>query len=186
MLPFYLGILQIKIGMHIHTRDVIDTIAIFDIDGVLVDPSRRLNLAKQSKNFWSTFLREDLLSLDEPREIGVKLLLRKAREGTKIVLVTGRPERLRRATLDQLGKIGIGKKLIDMLLMRKNNDRRPGWIVKVDLIRENLSGYRNKVVEIHDDEERILRELGILFPNARLYLHKEKRYVELREITDFL
>jgi len=165
---------------------------VFDIDGVLVDASRRLREAKRmscgnKERFWKLFLSEELLSLDEPREIGIRLLLDRLKRG-KVVLLTGRPESLRSATISQLETYGVPMRRVTALLMRQASDRRKEWTVKPELLREYASLHRLSVVEIHDDEPRTLDALHRIYPQARLVLHKGKKYYEYRpsSLLDFL
>ena len=158
---------------------------VFDIDGVLVDPSERIKVAmirsrindihkeKLSKNFWKIFLSEDLLSLDKPREIGISLLKDRENIG-EVIIVTGRPLRLKRATINELKSFGINFKKIRALLMRRNNDFRYEWIVKPELLKGFLK--KPEILEIHDDSERTLREYSKYFPGAKLFLHSPNGY----------
>ncbi len=154
---------------------------VFDIDGVLFDVSRRLSIAKQyshgnEREFWKYFFQEELLKYDIPRKIGIELLLDRLSMG-RIIIVTGRPNRLRLATLNQLSNFGIPIDKISEILMRKDNDYRKGYIVKEEMIKILISRGIN-IEEIHDDDEIFLKRMRILL-NCRLYLHKDMNIIEL-------
>ena len=107
-----------------------DYTIICDIDGVLAWIDHRLHYMKEKdyENFYSVAS----LSGDLPISAGKGLL--KALQGPhafKTVLVTGRPERTREATVNWLEKQGI---FFDDLVMRKDGDYRPSPIVKVEAV----------------------------------------------------
>ena len=149
----------------------------FDVDGVIVDISERLKMARELSRgnrelFWRYFFSEELLVLDRPRDIGIKLVVDRSRKGS-VIIITGRPSRLRKYTLEEvLRYTGIEPKAI---FMRGNCDYRPSPIVKVELIRRALSlGY--DIVEYHDDSEEVLSHIRMEFPEIKLYLHEGYTY----------
>ncbi len=171
-------------------------VCVFDIDGVLADPTRRIREAARrarvavhdiiaryprSPRFWKFFLSEEMLELDEPRRVGIELLRRRIMEGYGILIVTGRPEKLRRATLKQLLSFGISKSDIDKILMRKRGDFRREHIVKRDLLKifiDENPGYL--ISEIHDDNPDSLEAMGRIARNALLILHFNNTYTIYR------
>lgn len=139
-------------------------VAVFDVDGVLVDFRRRWRLAaSKGERFWEELLDPRNFSLDYPKEEGIRALKRARERGLEIVVLTGRPERLRFVTEQQLRGLGYS-----MLIMRPNADKRPGPEFK----EEALSGLSSalRIEEIHDDEERILRALS--WTGSKLVLHR--------------
>lgn len=162
---------------------------VFDIDGVLVDPRRRLEIAlseagigphelkadrwRKAREFWRAFLNPQLLALDEPRRTGISLLKDRASKG-RILVVTGRPSRLRRDTILQLKDLGVYG-LISALLMRRRGDYRPEWAVKPEILKRYVEDVY-AVREIHDDNERTLRGYSKEFPGAKLYLHFDDEF----------
>jgi len=145
------------------------TVYVFDIDGVLLDVSERLKLALQSNDFWRTFFRKDLLHLDKPRAKGIDILRDRAQRGL-IAIVTGRPEFLRKATIQQLRDLGVYD-LVWRIYMRKRRDFRKTKIIKAEIVRQLIiEGF--EIVEIHDDEIEVLSYVGKICPGAGLYLHR--------------
>jgi len=157
----------------------------FDIDGVLVVARRRFEEAKRRSRgnrelFWRIFLDPAMLSLDEPRETGIGLLRDRVGRG-RVVIVSGRPERLRKATENQLSSFGVPIAKIHAVLLRRNGDKRPEWVVKPELLKDYLTEQRLVLVEAHDDTPRVLEAYAKLYPRARLYLHRDtSHYREYR------
>jgi len=162
---------------------------VFDVDGVLVDASDRLTVAlrrigvrgvatlkelpsRLRSKFWRLFLSEELLVLDKPRAIGVELLKDRVRKGM-VMILTGRPERLRKATLRELEEFGVPINRV-RLAMRPNRDKRGGVFFKIDILKTLPA-----VAEVHDDEIRVLEEARHIHPRAKLYLHLRQTYVVL-------
>ncbi len=145
----------------------------FDVDGVIVDVSQRLATARElaeyyGHDFWEVFFSDELLALDKPRPVGIELVKRAHAEGFHVIIITGRPSRLRGFTLEQvINYTGITPSAI---YMRRNRDRRPAEVVKVELLGEALrDGF--EVVEYHDDSEAVLREIRVKYPWVTLFLH---------------
>lgn len=158
------------------------TAYIFDIDGVLLDVSQRVFMAERLSNgdvllFWKYFFSEELLQFDKPRRIGINTLLDRMARGA-IILVTGRPSHLRRATLNQLQSIGIPVSKIKHIYMRSSSDYRKSYLFKLEAIERMLSkGY--VILEIHDDDEEFLKRVRERIANSRLYLHSGDQIIEL-------
>ena len=129
-------------------------IAVFDIDGVLADASRREHhLAGRSKD-WDAFFAavsdDPVLPLGRDR-------LRAAAQEYEVVLVSGRPERCRADTLAWLERWGMRG---HRLLLRPDADRRPASVLKVELVR--ALGAPGDVALIVDDDEQVLAALRAL------------------------
>lgn len=67
-----------------------------------------------------------------------------------MVYVTGRPERCRRDTLDWLDRHGLPP---GRLLMRRDRDRRPARVAKLELLRKLARG--RPVAMVVDDDARV-------------------------------
>jgi len=162
---------------------------VFDVDGVLIDAEDRLREAlrrvgagaassprdlgpRLRSRFWRVFLSEELLAYDRPREVGIRLLLDRLQRG-RVIVLTGRPSRLRRATLAELERAGVPIEKVE-LVMRPPRDVRRDYVFKADVLRQ-LAG----VAEVHDDEVEVLRAAGRIHPRARLYLHRGDGYALL-------
>jgi len=80
--------------------------------------------------------------------------------GDYIILLTGRSEQYREATQRWIINHCAG---FDALMMRKDDDGRPGEIVKADIYRKLIEPYHN-VWQVYDDKTYIVnmwRELGL-------------------------
>ncbi|QOJ78845.1 hypothetical protein IG193_08890 [Infirmifilum lucidum] len=159
---------------------------VFDVDGVLVDASERLREALERvgargasspdelepwarQRFWELFLSEELLALDRPREVGIRLLLDRLGRGVVLVL-TGRPYRLYRVTLRELSGFGVPVEKV-ILSMRPRGDRRRDVEFKASVLARIPD-----VAEVHDDEPGVLEAARRLHPGARLFLHRGDSY----------
>ncbi len=162
---------------------------VFDVDGVLVDASERLKAALRSvglegyerpediepglrQAFWKVFLSPELLELDKPRETGIKLLLDRLGKGVVLIL-TGRPYRLFKSTVAQLKSMGVPMERT-ILVMRPNSERRRDVDFKASVLARI-----QKLVEIHDDDLKVLEAARRLHPQARLFLHFDDNYKEI-------
>jgi phosphoglycolate phosphatase-like HAD superfamily hydrolase len=130
-------------------------IAIVDIDGVVADVRHRLHHIARRPKDWNAFF--DAAADDPPHEEGLRVV-RTLAQDHEIIYLTGRPERLRRATDDWLTRHGIGG---HDLMMRADGDRRPAARVKVQLL-QRLSRTRTVAVVVDDDAEVLtaVREAG--------------------------
>jgi len=162
---------------------------VFDVDGVLVDATERLREAlrrlgvssastpgeldpRLRQRFWEVFLSEDLLALDRPRSVGIQLLLDRLGRGVVLVL-TGRPYRLYRATLRELQGFGVPVDRV-VVSMRPRGDRRRDVEFKASVLARIP-----KVAEVHDDELEVLEAARRLHPEARLFLHRGDSYEQV-------
>jgi len=153
-------------------------IYIFDIDGVILinlDSVYHHHTAREVLEDWYYGPLMEALGKVRPRRIGIELLISRAKLG-KVVLVTGRPERLRRITVVQLKEVGVYGH-ISALLMREDANRDPEWVIKPSLVSKYLEDPL-LVKEVHDDNEMVLNSYAKLFPHAKLYLHLPKGYME--------
>jgi len=150
----------------------------FDIDGVVVDVSERLRVAMERAGndrrlFWRYFFSEELMTLDKPRELGIELVRDRAVRGS-IIIITGRPKRLRDVTLHQFTQLtGVRPYRV---FMRSDRDYRKSCIVKLELLTKAIkSGL--EVTEFHDDDEEVLKKVKSAYPWIKLYLHTPSSYV---------
>ncbi|MBI2183321.1 MAG: PD-(D/E)XK nuclease family protein [Thaumarchaeota archaeon] len=129
-------------------------IAVYDLDNTLLDSRDRLRRslrdiglsedtdlkrlsAEDRKRFWGIYLSEKHLGLDKPIGQYVEKLCSHSRNN--VVIVTGRPERLRAATEQQLGRLNIPFRA---MVMRRDDEYLSDRQVKLNWV-ENLllTGY---------------------------------------------
>lgn len=164
-----------------------EPVFVFDIDGVLVDVEaklrevfRQLGLERLKaspdlldhnlrRKFWKLFLSKEFMVFDRPRRIGIELLLSRLEMG-RVVVITGRPQHLRGATIRELKAFGIPVERV-FFLFRPKGDYRKDYVLKADF----LSRLSN-VIEVHDDSIEVLMEARKIHPHAKLYLHKGNGY----------
>jgi hydroxymethylpyrimidine pyrophosphatase-like HAD family hydrolase len=135
---------------------------VIDIDGTLADCSHRLHLVpRKGKRDYDAFYRAAWL--DTTTKICDKITEIVRRDyGADILVVTGRPEKEREATLNWLyNNVRFGQSFT--LLMRKNGDMRKSHVVKRELLAESkflLSEYDVAVFEDDEDCRKMYKELG--------------------------
>jgi len=135
------------------------TLAVFDVDGVVADVRHRLHHLEQRHKNWHRFFQN--ADADPALDVGLALV-RLLAEDHDIVWLTGRPEWLRRTTLEWFARHGLPG---DELHMRGNGDYQPARVMKVDVLRR-LSR-RGVSAFVDDDPEVIAAALKAGFP-ARL------------------
>lgn len=132
----------------------------FDIDGVLVDASRRLSICADGERVnWDCFLDCGKLRLDRPKAHNLALMRRLAGRAS-VIVVTGRPEHMRKCTEEQLRRYGA---VFERLFMRLEGDKRPDPLYKAEAF-TRLSAL-GIVVAVHfednEDTAKALRSLGV-------------------------
>ncbi len=138
---------------------------VFDIDGVLADPSHRLHYIQQEPKNWEMFFAECIR--DAPIKAGVELFYTVERGSryigmeryNDISLWTGRPERVRVHTK---GWLAVNMYRADSmpLIMRADDDHRPDHEVKADFIKKH--GKPDLVFEDRKSVVDMYRSHGIL------------------------
>lgn len=131
----------------------------FDIDGVLVDASKRLaSCMRDGELDLSCFLDCAKLAMDAP--LPYIELANALAERFRVVVVTGRPEYMRKCTEEQLGRYGLS---FNGLFMRPNKDRRPDPLYKADAISRLIGEGIYILVHFEDnrDTAKALRARGI-------------------------
>lgn len=130
-----------------HDREGSPRVAVIDIDGVLADVRHRLRHVRARPRDWDAFFAE--ASADPVLEDGRAEARAAAASGLGIIYLTGRPERCRVDTVQWLGLHGLPP---GDLVMRRDSDRRPAKLVKVDALRD-VSRSREVAYLLDDDEE---------------------------------
>lgn len=132
---------------------------IFDVDGTLSDSSKRLKYIEGKKKDWNSFYNEVIFDEPIPEVVWLAKTLRDS--GCKIVICTGRPEKIRNLTEYWLNKHGVD---YDDMFMRPTKDHRPDYIVKGELLDKIYeAGYDPFMV--FDDRASVVkmwRETGLI------------------------
>lgn len=131
---------------------------IFDIDGVLSDPSRRIEFAKKKE--WDTF--NGLAAADYPFKETCSIC-RSLSKDFEIIFLTGRPEKFRTQTIKWLNEnvFLLQQKRIN-LLMRPEGDLRKSSEFKLSELNTLKDNYR--IIAAFDDNEHVVkmyREQGV-------------------------
>ncbi|MEU9099840.1 hypothetical protein [Streptomyces sp. NPDC048361] len=120
-------------------------LAVFDLDGTLADSSHRQRFLDRRPRDWEAFFAA--APADPPLSEGVTLCRDAAKE-CEVVYLTGRPERCRDDTVEWLAAQGLPDGPVHM---RRNDDRRPARLTKLELLRRLGRGREIRML-VDDDE----------------------------------
>lgn len=118
--------------------------AVLDIDATLSDVRHRLHHLRRRPKRWDAFFAA--AGADDPLSEGLAVAQTLA-AGHEIVYLTGRPERIRRATQSWLERYRLPP---GRLLMRGDADRSPSAVMKLRKLRR-LAAERTVAVLVDDD-----------------------------------
>ncbi|MGH8889515.1 MAG: LNS2 domain-containing protein [Acidothermaceae bacterium] len=128
---------------------------VIDIDGVVADLRHRLHYLDRNPKDWQKFFAG--AKDDQLLEIGAEFA-RTASSTHVVVYLTGRPERLRRATTTWLAEHELPD---GTLVMRRDGDHRPAVMVKLQQLRQLQ---RDMAIDLVVDDDpvviRAVREAG--------------------------
>ena len=110
-------------------------VAIFDVDGTLMNIEHRRKYVESEQKDWKKFF--EYMEFDTIRDDVFQLAHALHDSGYVIIVCSGRNEKHRELTEKQLA---FGKLEYHALMMRGNDDYRPDWEVK----REMLADMRNE------------------------------------------
>ena len=143
---------------------------IFDIDGTLADLTHRLHYVSGQHKDWDAFF--DKTCDDEPHDETIGLANILAEAGKSILLVSGRPEKTRLATINWMENYGVQ---YHQLYMRPDGDFRPDYIIKSQILDGILAdGY--EIDFVVDDRQSVVdmwRERGIVCLQCRSWNDRE-------------
>jgi hypothetical protein len=128
-------------------------VIVCDIDGTVSDPSHRLHHIRGGRRKdWPAFF--DACGDDGCHDDVATIVRALADEGARrVVYVTGRPERNRRATLDWLRRHGFPE---GELHMRADRDHRADDVVKEEILDRDLRLVPADVLCVLDDRDRVV------------------------------
>ena len=112
-----------------------ERVAIFDVDGTLMDINHRRKYVEGEQKDWKKFF--EYMEFDTIRDDVFQLAHALHKDGYVIIVCSGRNEKHREITEKQLA---FGKLKPQALMMRADDDYRPDWEVK----REMLADMRNE------------------------------------------
>lgn len=128
---------------------------VFDLDGTLADCTHRLNLIHGENKDWDAFFKA--CHRDRPIIDVVEVLEILHEQGYMILILTGRSDVCREETLQWLDDNGIS---FHQILMRKQGDRRPDDILKLEMLHNWQLEFPHKVVlGIFEDRTRVCKAL---------------------------
>jgi hypothetical protein len=122
-------------------------LALIDLDGVLADLRHRLHHIEGADRDWAAFFAG--IPDDPVLAEGVAVVERLAADHD-VLYLTGRPERSRGDTERWLTRHGLPR---GRLLMRRDRDRRPARLTKVELLDRQVAAGRVVGVVVDDDPE---------------------------------
>ena len=128
-----------------------ETLMVFDIDGVLANGGHREHYLNSSPKDWVSFFA--MLIDDAPIMVGIDRLTQ-MQPLTPCVLLSGRPERTRGATISWLQSHGVFGVPVHL---RPDRDVRPAPQFKLDVL-AGLGGPQ-KISLVIDDDERVVAAL---------------------------
>jgi len=126
---------------------------IFDIDGTLSDPTHRMNFALMKE--WDKFNEE---ALNDPVIVKMADFMRLLSLSVDVILLTGRNEKYRYITQEWLSDSELDASY-EELLMRSDNDFRPDYEVKIELLEKRFGGKEgvlNNVWFAIDDRDQVV------------------------------
>lgn len=162
-----------------------------DIDEVLVDVSERLRKSleevkassidelkgEKRKRLWEVFLSEKYIHLDKPNPIAINWIKKRDSERYGIAILTGRPFKLLKATLNQLKTFNIP---FDAIIFRANNYQAKDSKYKITVVKVlNLD-----IIEAHDDSYEVCNAYINRIENVYIWINlKPLKYLPLLNTT---
>ena len=118
-----------------------ERVAIFDVDGTLMDINHRRKFVSGDQKDWKSFF--DYMEFDTINDHVFQMAHALHNDGYVIIVCSGRNEKHRAITEKQLA---FGKLKPQALMMRGDDDYRPDWEVKREMLAEiRNSGFDPKI-----------------------------------------
>jgi len=137
---------------------------ILDMDGTLMDTSARFSecqrLYPNKKDFWNCFQSETYMGLDTPKANVITFAKSLIDNDTVVVVVSGRSEKQRTKTLEQLKTIGINA---NEVYLRKEKDFRKDYQFKAEIVSQLLQKYSPEEVVMLDDSDDVISHISSNF-----------------------
>jgi phosphoglycolate phosphatase-like HAD superfamily hydrolase len=132
--------------------DLVPTLVVFDVDGVLADVRHRLHHVERKPKDWIAFF----AAMDEDPLLseGQVMARAAAADGHLVAYLTGRNEDHRAVTESWLSRHGLPE---GELVMRRSEDRRPARVFKPQALRRLARS--NRIVTVVDDDAAVVATL---------------------------
>jgi phosphoglycolate phosphatase-like HAD superfamily hydrolase len=143
---------------------------VLDLDGTLVDSQKRWAECQKlfpndKRQFWNCFQSERFMGLDTPKENVISYAKSLIDNETVVVIVSGRSERQREKTLEQLNGIGI---TFNEIYLRKEKDFRKDFQFKGEIIGQLIQKYNPIEMILIDDSDDVLNFVSQNFPGVKV------------------
>ena len=154
-------------------------IVIFDLDGTiaLIDERRKLSTKSNDKINWDTFFSPKYIDLDKPNLAVIKILRALKMSSFKVIILSGRLETAKNATLQWLKKNDIK---FDEIRMRENTTKGK-YISDVELKEDWLNDIgKENVMCVFDDRTKLVemwRRNGV---DKNANYHPDSLYEQLK------
>ena len=142
---------------------------VFDLDGVLIDSSKRYEVCKEEakgneKAFWDCFLSEKYMNYDSLREDVIRILRGYLVKGYRVIILTGRVRQTQaRKTRSQLKEWGIS---YHEIVFRRKGDYREDQDYKLEGLAKLMNRYR--VEALYDDSNKVLEAVKRKYPGIKV------------------
>jgi len=103
-------------------------VVLVDMDGTLADSRHREHFVQGKRKNWKAFF--DAMDADEPNA-AIAEWVRELAKSYEIVIVTGRPQEYLQNTIEWLGRYSVP---FSQIIMRRQGDRRPDFVVKEEML----------------------------------------------------
>jgi hypothetical protein len=132
-----------------------------DIDGTLADARHRLHHVQKEPKDWDAFFNAC------PGDSCIRVManvVKALQVDHRIIFVTGRPERIRQKTIDWLGIHGLLIEGQAHMLMRKDEDHQPDWMLKEQMLKLlRTHGYKPRLaIEDRKQVVEMYRKRGLI------------------------
>ncbi len=136
-------------------KKIVNKVWIFDIDNTLANVHHRWNHLHGEMKDWKSFFAKQ--HMDEPYQAVFDVLASLAKDGHKIIVVTGRDECFREVSLEWLNRHVHYDFPSEDLYMRPNGNREDDNTLKVKIVKSWLARHPAYVVGgIFEDRHRII------------------------------
>jgi phosphoglycolate phosphatase-like HAD superfamily hydrolase len=143
---------------------------VLDLDGTLIDSQQRWAECQKlypndKRGFWNCFQSEQFMYMDSPKDNVIAYAKSLIDNETVVVIVSGRSEKQKSKTLEQLRDIGIG---FNEIYLRKEKDFRKDFQFKGEIIKQLIQKYNPAEIILIDDSDDVLNNVSRNFPDVKV------------------